>query len=553
MKKFLLALLAICTFINTNAQENTVGLLSYKPSKAYDGYNLIYPHNQSNIYLLNNCGEVVHEWEGEPDTRPGNTAYLTDEGNIIFTSRPSAVAMDPIWAGGGGATIGIKNWDNELLWSYTLNDENERFHHDFAYIENTGNILAIVWEYKSITAAHEAGRDTMTLTQGAMWPDKIIELDPDTDQIVWEWHAWDHLIQDFDDTKANYGVIADNPGKININWDTNDGKADWLHSNFIDFNPGLNQIMLSVPQFDEFWIIDHSTTTTQAATSNGGLSNKGGDLMYRWGNPAAYDRGTVDDQRSFYQHNPHWADRFLTPAHPDFGKIVLFNNRVGADFSTVNTLVPAWEMYEWEYLDTDGVFNPTDFDYTFTHPEPTKMWSTGLSSVQLLPNGNKLICTGRFGYSFEVTPSDEIVWEYKTPIIGGQPATQGDTLVINNNLTFKLERYPADFAAFEDKDLTPKGWIELSPDEEFCNKLLPTNEIITDYQLKIYPNPATDKLTIEWEAGRYASLEIFDMMGRKVKSIMETGGRMYMDISAWETGVYFVRLDDGMVKKFVVQ
>ncbi|MCB0598325.1 MAG: hypothetical protein KDD28_29900, partial [Phaeodactylibacter sp.] len=60
-------------FVNLMAQDtpHTVGLLSYNPSKAYDGYNLIYPHNQPNVYLLDNCGEVVHVWEDEPQWRPG--------------------------------------------------------------------------------------------------------------------------------------------------------------------------------------------------------------------------------------------------------------------------------------------------------------------------------------------------------------------------------------------------------------------------------------------------------------------------------------------------
>ena len=42
----------------------------------------------------------------------------------------------------------------------------------------------------------------------------INEVEPvclDSGIIVWEWHAIDHLIQDHDSTKANYGVVADHP------------------------------------------------------------------------------------------------------------------------------------------------------------------------------------------------------------------------------------------------------------------------------------------------------------------------------------------------------
>ncbi|MEM6723696.1 MAG: hypothetical protein AAF598_06630, partial [Bacteroidota bacterium] len=88
--------------------QNTVGLLSYDPSQTYEGYNLIYPHNQPSVLLLNNCGEIVHRWDDAPDSRPGNTAYLLEDGRIVKTKRNAAIAGDAIWAGGGGATIEIR-------------------------------------------------------------------------------------------------------------------------------------------------------------------------------------------------------------------------------------------------------------------------------------------------------------------------------------------------------------------------------------------------------------------------------------------------------------
>jgi len=158
----------------SNAQF-TVGLVNYDPVSAYSGYNLIYPHNQSNVYLLNNCGEIVHVWEGEPDTRPGNAVYILEDGRIVKTSRPASIANDPIWAGGGGATIEIRDWDNNLEWSYTLNDEDFRLHHDIEVIDNGGEItiLAIAWERKTLEEVIAAGRDTTVLESDELWPDYI--------------------------------------------------------------------------------------------------------------------------------------------------------------------------------------------------------------------------------------------------------------------------------------------------------------------------------------------------------------------------------------------
>ena len=353
MKYLQTTLLLTFLFSLSVTAQNTVGLVSYNINKSFDGFNLIYPLNQPNVFLLNNCGEIVHTWAGDPQTRPGNTAYLLDDGRLVRTVRPAAVAGDRIWAGGGGATVEIVDWDNNIEWSYTVNDSFERLHHDIAVINknNRLTILTLAWEVKELDEVIAAGRDTSVLSQGELWPDFLREIDPATNEIVWEWHAWDHLIQDFDSTKNNFGVIADNPGKLDINLDLDgQGNADWMHGNALDYDPVNDNILLSVPYFDEAYIIDHTTTTEQAATSFGGLGNRGGDFMFRWGNPANYDQGTEDDQTLFFQHDVAFIDDFVDFFDPNFGKISVFNNRVGADFSTANIIRPSFDTVSYTHL-----------------------------------------------------------------------------------------------------------------------------------------------------------------------------------------------------------
>lgn len=544
-------------YFGVSAQDNTVGLLSYEPWNSYDGYNLIYPHNQPNVYLFNNCGELVHIWEDSLDVRPGNTAYILKNGNLVKAKRPAVVAGNPIWAGGGGGTVEIRSWDNELIWSYTLNDSMERMHHDIAVTQN-GTILAIVWELKNEDECVQAGRDTSLLNQDKLWPDKIIEIDPVQDKIIWEWHAWDHLIQDHNADKSNYGVIKDHQELIDLNFVTNGGHPDWMHANAIDhfYDPlmGSDLIVLSVPTFNEVWVIDHTTTTEQAASHFGGFSGIGGDLMYRWGNPLAYDGGDSTDQKLFYQHDIHWNTEFLSEIDPNYGKFAVFNNRVGSDYSQAHLIENTFDAYSYSFLDGNGDFGPDDFDLTLQHPDQQSLFSSGLSSVQFLPNGNALICSGRFGYSFELTPDNEIVWEYKTPLNAGNWATQGDTLNINNNLTFRIKRYPKDYMAFGGKDLSPKGYLELEPDLEFCSKLLPVMEQDHKYSVKLYPNPASDLLTIEWNGGVYVRLEIFDLLGHKILHKDKiTGGKYFVDMSDWNAGVYSVRVNGQETRKLIIE
>jgi len=530
--------------------QNTVGLLSYNFTQTYQGYTLIYPHNQPNVYLLNNCGEIVHSWTDEDNFRPGNTAYLRDDGTLVKTKRGATSNLDPIWAGGGGAIVEIRSWDNELLWSYELNTELERLHHDIEPLPN-GNILMIAWESITMDAAVEAGRNPETLSQGELWPEKIIEIDSETDNIVWEWHVMDHIIQDFDATKENFGDIADHPELVDINYDTNDGKSDWLHVNSIDYNPLIDHIMISVPQFDEIWIIDHSTSTEEAAGHFGGSANHGGDLIYRVGNPKTHDKGDSTDQILFYQHDAHWVNEFISFSNPKFGHIVAFNNRIGADFSTMETFESSYDMYTLDYQQANGTWPPFEFTNTITHPEPTAFYSTGLSSVQLLPNGNTLGCSGRQGYIIELNSEGELVWEYKTPLIAGQAATQGDSLSLNNNLTFRAFKYPIDYLAFDGRDLDPKGHIELDPNVGFCDELTSTftPEKISS---KIFPNPARDLLHITWDSGEMVNIQIVDMLGRVHITEKGNGGMKYVDVSSLEPNVYFIQLNNYKAQKLVI-
>ncbi len=535
--------------------QNTVGTISFDQS-VINGYNLHYPHNQPTVYLLDNCGRVVHEWADSADVRPGNVAILLENGNLVKTKRNASVAGDAIWAGGGGGIIEILDWDNNKLWSYELNNATERLHHDIAVTQN-GTIIAIVWELKTLSECIAAGRDTSNMTDIELWPDKIIEIEPigtDSANIIWEWNAWDHLVQDFDATKANFGVIKDNPGKIDINYFDDPG-ADWLHANSIDYNEILDQIIISIPEFNEMWIIDHSTTTAEAATSSGGNSGRGGDLMFRWGNPMAYDRGDSTDMKCFYQHDVHWASFGLPTFHPDFGKIFFYNNRFTDSSSTVNIINPQFDTYSWLYpYDTTNLYGPADYEWSYTHPEAEKMYSTGLSGVQRLENGNTLICVGRRGYTFEITPTEDIIWEYKNPLVQGNAVAQGTVLNINQNLNFRFNRYPADYAAFMGKDLTAGNYLEVNPDSTVCNNAT-TNvvDIITPDKFNIYPNPTTDWLTIEMTEILDGQLRLYDVLGRTIHEENVTTPQVNINMSELNAGFYFVTFEGRHIGKVIKQ
>ncbi|NIP37363.1 MAG: arylsulfotransferase, partial [Thermoplasmata archaeon] len=111
--------------------------------------------------------------------------------------------------------------------------------------------------------------------------------------------------QDFDPQRSNYGVVEDHPELIDINF-PKEKLPEWQHSNTVTYNPELDQVMITDRNFDELWVIDHSTTTAEAKGHTGGDQGRGGDLLYRWGNPRAYRAGNLTDQVLYGPHDAQW-------------------------------------------------------------------------------------------------------------------------------------------------------------------------------------------------------------------------------------------------------
>ncbi len=386
---------------------------------------LFTPLGSTNTYLIDAAGLTIHTWEST--YRPGNSVYLQVDGSIIRTGSTGS-SFD---TGGKGGVVQEIAVDGGVLWEFDYSTSTYRQHHDIEILPS-GNILMIAWELKTEVEAIAAGRDPSLLNDDELWPDHIIEVNPDTDEIVWEWHVWDHLVQDYDPSVANYGVVGDHPELVDINFQGSgspDGGADWLHTNSIDYNAALDQIALSVRGFGEIWIIDHSTTTAEAAGHSGGNRGKGGDLLYRWGNPQAYDAGTSADQQLFVQHDAQW----IPDGYPGAGNFLIFNNgtgRSGGNYSSVDEIVPPVDGDGNYSLLAGTAYAPSAPIWSYVAATPTDFYAQNISGAQRLSTGNTLICDGPNGYFFEVSTAGELVWEYD----------------YDPGAVFRVERYVGEFS-----------------------------------------------------------------------------------------------------------
>ena len=455
MKKKLIYILLIFSNLTLLSQENTLGTISLT-EEAYDGYTLFSSHK--NTFLINNCGQVINQWSS--DYLPGHSVYILPNGNLIRAGRKDT---STITFGGVGGIVEMFDWDGNLVWEFVYSSDDYRLHHDIYPMPN-GNILVLAATVMSNEETILAGRDPNLVSgAGILYNEQILEIKPigtNDYSIEWEWNFNDHLIQDYDDTKNNYGVIEEHPEKLDINFLNDRIPAEnWLHVNSIQYDETRDQIVISSRNLSELFIIDHSTTTEEASGDTGGTYGKGGDFLYRWGNPVAYRQGNEDNRTLFGQHFPH----IIKPGLKDEGKIILFNNGTDREpaFSEVMifsapTTSPGIYTYE-----PDSSYGPEAAEFTYSSNEDNNFTSGILSGAIRLPNENLLICDGNSGRLFEITATNDIVWNYIIPMNNttGEISSQGDVLESGNS-TFRGIKYSTDYDGFTGKDVTPGDAIE---------------------------------------------------------------------------------------------
>ena len=502
------------------------GLILNTP-KASPGYTLIAPLLAKQTILVNMKGEVVHSWES--DCTPGQSAYLLENGNLLRPGKLSG--KDQRFTNGGDAgRIQEYTWDGELVWDFKLYNDKQLPHHDICRLPN-GNILMLVWEKKAADEMIAAGRKKESLPGEFLLLDSIVEVKPSgrkTGKIVWEWRLWDHLIQDHDKTKANYGDVGAHPELVDINFgedfggkaggdhktpqegkdDTKKGSdsqppkdipggyashighvpfvPDWTHINSISYNAKFDQILLTSRSLSEVWIIDHSAKTVEAATHEGGRAGKGGDLLYRWGNPKSYRAGKAADQKLFTPHAAHWIPEGL----PGEGHVLIFNNAGGRSsrkYSSVDEFALPVDAEGKYPLKPGTAFGPEKLEWSYTAPKKTDLLAEYFSSAQRLPNGNTLICSGVDGIIFEVSPENEVVWKYLNPITGpvdilgkSPPRRDGEGVPPKFGTIF-----PDDLQAM--LKMTPKQKQELADFQKEIFKDI--DKLLTEPQKKMFENP----------------------------------------------------------------
>ncbi len=539
----------------------------FSNGQQWGNYTLYSVSNSTAAYLIDTNSTVFNTWTFGSNARTGYSSYLLPGGDLVRTVSRSGNSFN-----GGGMTGQFQKYDfaGNLTWDFVYSTSTYCMHHDICPLPN-GNVLLIVYESKTAAEATAAGCSSNII----VWSEKIVEVEqtgPTTGNIVWEWHLWDHLVQNVDPTKANYQTsIIDHPELLNINYQI---QRDWIHMNGIDYNPMLDQIVLSSHNLDQWFVIDHSTTTAEAATHLGGNAGKGGDFLYRYGNPDSYDAAgsTVLN----VTHDAHW----IPEGTPNAGYIVGFNNRgVSNNQSSVDQIIPPLNVYNYD-ITPGQAYLPLTYDLRHA----CNGYSSNMGNSQQLPNGNMLVCMATSGLIYETDPAGTTIWSKTASgsvaqafrydecyVLNPAPAIPTVSQVVDTLISTSATTYQWYFNGQQIPGATEQTYL---PTQEgiYLVRITDVNGCVSQYSLgfdfvfsstgitqnnldskvSVYPNPTNGIIHIDNSIFKGKSYDsyLYDQFG---KLVLKSKNNTELDLSAFDNGVYFITIvsETGTVSKKV--
>ena len=509
MKKTILILTLFASSIFVNGQS-------------FNGFALYNAQGSNTTYLIDENQNIAHTWD--MNTECNYTVALKENGNLVRGTKGNTSVFSTGNVAAGGGIVQEIAPDGSIVWEYIYADSDHLSHHDLTLVGD--NVLLTAYEKKTSTELNAAGFNNASSDK---WPTHFIELEPDGNggaNIVWEWHIWDHMCQDTDPNGPNYvSNISNYPELININMiqaqgGPGGGGGDWFHVNGVDYNADLDQIVFSSRFASEIYIIDHSTTTSEAATNSGGNSGMGGDILYRWGNPSNYGMSGPQVIVSAV-HDSRWIK---DDGRPNGGFLQIFNNcgsgcSGGGPNSIANSTIDGidtpWDQVTNTYLRAAGqAFDPI----SYTTRYECEYSASGQSASDRMSNGNIFVnASSPSGLMYEVdAQTEQIIWG---------PYQAGSQ---------KGFRYECDYPGIIALELY------MNSSTTSCFDATTISETDKIENLVIYPNPAFDLITINNKGLK----EIYNIMGIRVIKTFSTD----ININHLSSGIYNLRVEGRNIK-----
>lgn len=327
----------------------TIGALAIPAFAAMmDGVTLIYTGggmggSAKSILYGPDQSTILNQW-----AVGGYSVHFSDSGTIFYTSGFPSNVSGCNTAAGYGSIVEMR-WDSTIVRTITSAQlGGGGFHHAFT-LTKKGTILAIALE-----------------NYNGGCGEKLVEYDPNLGQVIWEWHTNDH-------------VGTNNAAKV-----PQKSGQDPYHVNGVDLDPDRNLIVFSAHNTFEVYVVDHSTTTQQAAGTTGGTFGQGGDILFRFGYPSNYGISGGLQYISTAVHSPRWVPK----GYPGEGNIVLFANKSP---QSTNSYATGYEVRPFLSGTTFAKKASGEFDYEILFAGVGSATTTNMGGMDKLPNGNWLV------------------------------------------------------------------------------------------------------------------------------------------------------------------
>ena len=399
-------LAAVYTLIGTAQTVYPTGTTIYDPARAWSGFTVLSPLQTQAVVVIDMNGTVVKRWDGFNNSA-GGPARVLPGGIVVAASGANPPRQESL-------ELIQRNFAGDVLWRYSRGEEiktaqgtvwSARQHHDW----QRDNFPAGYYSPET-TPAVDAG-NTLILTHTNRMQANVSDVMLEDDRLVevswngdvqWQWLAGDHIDElGFapDARKVIREAAAVNKGR---------GSFDWLHVNSATY-VGPNRWF---DQGDARFAPNNVIISSREASIIA-IVGRNGSIVWRMGPDYSASRELRAIRQIIGQHHAHLIPKGL----PGAGNLLVFDNGGSSGYGFASPVAPdgrgAFQRAGSRVLE----INPLTLELVWSY-QNARFFSTNISGAQRLPNGNTLITAGAGGRMFEVTPKNEIVWEYMYPQFG---------------------------------------------------------------------------------------------------------------------------------------
>lgn len=375
------------------------GTTIYDPELTWNGYTVLSLLDTPAVIVIDMNGNAVKRWDGF-NLSSGGPARVFPDGSVI-----APAGANP---GHQESTVLIQqDFNGNEIWRYNQNEQIEvqgaeqwstRQHHDWQRADFPAGYYSPDFTpssgpVKTLLLTH-TNHVNPNLGNKVVEADRLIEVSAEG-EILWEWNTSDHFDEfRFDDEEktAIRNLIESN----------NRGGYDWMHVNsatYVGPNHWYND-------GDERFAPDNIILSSRH-TSVTTLINREGNVVWQLGP----DFSRTPQERAIGQVIGQHHAHFIPEGLPGAGNILIFDNGGSSGYGAPSPIAQSGLGVYARATSRIIEINPVTLERVWTYAK-ANFFSTNISSVQRLPNGNTLITEGAPGRIFEVTADGETVWEF---------------------------------------------------------------------------------------------------------------------------------------------